>query len=870
MIDFGGWSMPLQYPTGIIKEHLAVRRYVGLFDVSHMGRFVFSGKGTLNFLQHVLTNNASALNPGMAQYTIIQNSAGGAIDDAYLYRFIEDEYILVVNASNRVKDWEYFQTMASQFQQVHIVDRSEEMAMVSLQGPMSEMILKGVISSGFLPEPVKNRLSIAEINGTDVLISRTGYTGEPLGFELFLPRDKAVDIWDMLIDKEVFPIGLGARDTLRLEAALPLYGHELGYDPEGKEIPIFSCPISRFAVSFHESKKNFIGRDALLRQYEAFKRIREKDYSKITDLPRIIMPLTIVEKGVARSGFKVFSGEKHVGYITSGTTVPYYIFEGEGILSRPTEATGMRSIGLGFVDSNLRVSDTVDVDIRGKKVKALIVPFHLRSEASPYARPILRERLAKKKAKTVSQVAIDKAEYIIKASELLNKAIANTVWRQKECINLIPSEQTQSSATRMLSIMDPAFRYAEHKEMKAFYNTDVFYYQGVDFIKEVEGLLEKELSLFLGCRQVECRLISGQLANMTVFSSVMDYLNREDRTKEPRRIRCVMNNLVAKGGHISAQYMGGLHDFVAYDPTTDRPNVIGFPVSSENLYKIDVDATKKLIAEYKPELIIFGKSMVLHPEPVKEIKIFVNEMSLDCIIMYDMAHVLGLVGSLFQEPFKEGVDIVTGSTHKTFFGTQRGIAAADYHEKDTRYKLWKTVKRRTFPGYLSNHHLGTMVGLLMAAYEMNYFKNEYQSKVLDNAKTFANALKNVGMDVAGDPTVSYTQTHQVILNVGYGKGPEIARRLEENNIIVNYQATPAGEGFTAAGSLRLGVAEMTRFGMGKKEFETIAQFIADVVIDKKSVKDQVKSFRKNFVDLHFCFSGREIDAAMEKLHRLIL
>ena len=223
----------------------------------------------------------------------------------------------------------------------------------------------------------------------------------------------------------------------------------------------------------------------------------------------------------------------------------------------------------------------------------------------------------------------------------------------------------------------------------------------------------------------------------------------------------------------------------------------------------------------------------------------------------------------FQEPFNEGVDIITGSTHKTFFGTQRGMVASDYDEKDPRYEFWKAIRKRTFPGSVSNHHLGTLLGLLMAAYEMNYFKDEYQKKVLANAKTLAKALKDSGMDVAGDPEVSYTETHQVIVNVGYAKGPEVAKKLEDNNIIVNYQAAPFDEGFTAAGSLRLGVQEMTRFGMEEEDFKTMAQFIHDVVIDRKSVKEEVKSFRKKFIEPEFCFSGKEFDIIIEKLHKLI-
>ena len=237
--------------------------------------------------------------------------------------------------------------------------------------------------------------------------------------------------------------------------------------------------------------------------------------------------------------------------------------------------------------------------------------------------------------------------------------------------------------------------------------------------------------------------------------------------------------------------------------------------------------------------------------------------------MYDMAHVLGLAGPYFQQPFKEGADIVTGSTHKTFYGTQRGIIASDYCEQDLGYQLWEAIERRSFPGSVSNHHLGTLVGLLMAAYEMNFFKDEYQKNVLANAKAFAKTLKECGLDVAGDPEISYTETHQVILNVGYGKGPEMARRLEENNIIVNYQAAPEEEGFTAAGSLRMGMAEMTRFGMGEEHFQELAQLMHDVVIRQRSVKEEVISFRKRFLEMKYCFSGSEFDDLMQRIHQLI-
>ncbi|MDD5686730.1 MAG: glycine cleavage system aminomethyltransferase GcvT [Elusimicrobia bacterium] len=862
-MEFAGWNMPIQY-AGIKDEHLATRKSAGLFDVSHMGRFVFKGKNAVPFLQHVLTNNAAALDIGQSQYTIIPNSNGGAIDDAYLYRFFKEEYILVVNAGNKQKDWDYFKEAIKNFNDVEMVDDSENLAMISLQGPLSKKILNDVISYGTLPEPFRNRLSVVLIDNVKVLIARTGYTGEPLCFELFIDKNSVVKIWDFLIANGATSVGLGARDTLRLEAGLPLYGHELGLDSEGKEIPIFACSLSRFAVSFSPLKGDFTGKSALLKQFEALKKIINRDYSLIKDLPRLIMPVALTERGVARAGCKVFSGEKHVGYITSGTTVPYWKFEGEGLLSKITNENDMRSICLALIDSNLQEGNNLDVEIRGEKKKAVIVPYHLKSETPPYARPVLFDYVLKK-----DKSVTDKTKYIDKVKSLLDETVENTIWRQKECINLIPSEQTQSRMTRLLSVMDPAFRYAEYKPVKAFYDVEIFYYQGTDFISKVENLLQKEMCSFLGCSEVETRPVSGQMSNVVVFSAVVDYINRLDRGSEQRRMRSVLNNHIIKGGHLSAQPMGGLHDFVASDPRTEKPAVVNFPVLAENPYKIDVPACRELIAENKPELIIFGKSMVLHPEPVKEIREFVKDLSLNCIIMYDMAHVLGLVGPHFQEPFKEGADIVTGSTHKTFFGTQRGIIGANYKKQDMLYEFWETIKKRTFPGSVSNHHLGTLLGLLMSAYEMNYFKDEYQKKVLSNAKAFARALKDCGMNVIGDPKVSFTETHQVIINVGYAKGVEFAKKLEENNIIVNYQATLEEEGFTAAGSIRLGVSEMTRFGMKEEDFKTVAQLIYDVTVGGKPVKDKVKEFRKNFVNVNFCFSGKEFDIIIEKLHKLI-
>ena len=183
--------------------------------------------------------------------------------------------------------------------------------------------------------------------------------------------------------------------------------------------------------------------------------------------------------------------------------------------------------------------------------------------------------------------------------------------------------------------------------------------------------------------------------------------------------------------------------------------------------------------------------------------------------------------------------------------------------------LWEAIQRRAFPGSVSNHHLGTMVGLLFATYEMKAFKDEYQPNVLANAKALAQGLKECGMDVAGDPAISYTETHQVILNVGYARGPEIARRLEDNNIIVNYQAGPEEEGFTASGHLLMGVAEMTRFGMEQEDFRQLAPLIRDVIVQQKNVREDVVGLRSRFSDMRYCFSDKEFTEVLEKLHRLI-
>jgi len=262
--------------------------------------------------------------------------------------------------------------------------------------------------------------------------------------------------------------------------------------------------------------------------------------------------------------------------------------------------------------------------------------------------------------------------------------------------------------------------------------------------------------------------------------------------------------------------------------------------------------------------------MVIYREPLTEIYGMIKDMNPKPILLYDMAHVLGLIGPHFQEPFKEGADIVTGSTHKTFFGTQRGVIGSNMSEGTEYEELWEAIVRRVFPGSVSNHHLGTLVGLLLAAYEMNAFKEEYQKAVLANAKAFARFLKDQGLKVEGDPERGYTETHQVIVRVGYGKGPMVAERLEENNIIVNYQGAPDDEAFTTASCLRMGVQEMTRFGMKEEDFGKLAEYMSQIILYDRTMTEEVSKFRKRFTEMKYCLSEAEAAPMVERLLEAIV
>jgi len=447
------------------------------------------------------------------------------------------------------------------------------------------------------------------------------------------------------------------------------------------------------------------------------------------------------------------------------------------------------------------------------------------------------------------------ASFPEKIRTLCDKVERNNVWRQKESFNLIPSESTPSLLVKMCEISDPAGRYAEHRTMKG---EEVYFYQGIDFIRDVEAEAQRELGAYFGCTDVELRPISGQMANEVVFKGMVKFLNRgKAEGQASRRMRLVMNNDLNKGGHLSSQPMGALFNFVEEDPATGKENVVHLPLRKDNPYKPDPAALPDLLERHRPELIVFGKSMFLYPEPVAAVAGIVKSWPQRPVLMYDMAHVLGLYGA-FQAPLQEGADVVTGSTHKTFFGTQRGVVAGSFPKDSPLRPLWLEIRSRAFPGSTSNHHLGTLLGLLMATYEMNEFKAAFQAQVKANAKAFAKALHAAGIVVEGDPGDGYTETHQVLIRVkAHGPGQVIARRLEENNIVVNYQALPDDATFLESSGIRIGVQEMTRFGMKEKDFGELAGYVADVVIRNKNVKGAVRAYRQNFLEMGYCLPAKD-------------
>ncbi|MBR3295564.1 MAG: glycine cleavage system aminomethyltransferase GcvT [Clostridia bacterium] len=338
IVPFAGYLLPVQYPTGIIKEHMAVREHAGLFDVSHMGEITFRGETALQSLNHILTNDYTDMKIGKVRYGVMLNDDGGVIDDLIVYKFAEDYYFVVVNASNRHKDFEHMKKNV--LPGTEITDISDSLAQVALQGPASFEIMERLLKKEDIPYKYYTAKEHVSINGMDAIISFTGYTGEK-GFEIYVASENGPALWNLLLetgkDLGLIPCGLGARDTLRLEAAMPLYGHEMD--------DTISPLETGLDYGVRMSKEEFIGRDALIRKGK----------------PTIArVGLEMIDRGIMREHQDIYSGETLIGHTTSGTHCPYL----------------KKAVAMAFIDKKYAEPGTeLVVDIRGKKAKVRVVPL---------------------------------------------------------------------------------------------------------------------------------------------------------------------------------------------------------------------------------------------------------------------------------------------------------------------------------------------------------------------------------------------------------------------------------------------------------------------------------------------------------------
>lgn len=334
MVDFGGWDMPVQYTT-IVDEHQAVRTASGIFDVSHMGRLSFAGKDVLPFLQRVWTNNAATLKEGQVRYGLVCNDQGGIRDDVLVYKWPYG-YAMVVNASNRTKILEWFEASKAGLD-VQVIDQTLETAMIAVQGPNAVSLCQGLVDAD-ASQLAYYFATPTQYQGQPAVVSRTGYTGED-GVEFMVKASQGVMLWEELVKRGAKPCGLGARDTLRLEAAMPLYGHELNEETDPIQAGL------NWAVKL--DKGDFRGRDAIMaRKSEPGLRQR--------------VGLELTGKRIAREGAAVRSGGETVGIVTSGTFTP----------------TLQKTLAMAYVEPRFKAPGTaVQVDIRGKDEEAVVVPL---------------------------------------------------------------------------------------------------------------------------------------------------------------------------------------------------------------------------------------------------------------------------------------------------------------------------------------------------------------------------------------------------------------------------------------------------------------------------------------------------------------
>ncbi|MFX1376649.1 MAG: serine hydroxymethyltransferase [Promethearchaeota archaeon] len=428
-----------------------------------------------------------------------------------------------------------------------------------------------------------------------------------------------------------------------------------------------------------------------------------------------------------------------------------------------------------------------------------------------------------------------------KVAEIRELLIKHHDWFQKS-IPLIASENITSPAVDEACASDFSHRYAEGWSGQRVY-------AGCTFIDEIEDLCMDLAKDYFKCIHADVRPISGVVANLVMYNAF---------TSDNNGKMCCMS--IVRGGHIShgPRFAKSGREIHGTAGTTRGINVEYLAFDNDEM-NLDIDASAKIIREFEPELVLFGGSVFLFPHPVKELGEVAKEVG--AYVGYDGAHVAGLIGSgYFQDPLREGADAMTLSTHKTLPGPQHGTLVSN------REDLIDTLRACAFPALLSNHHLHNVAGLAIALAEMLEYGKDYHKNVIDNAKALGQALYERGLKVLMEHK-GFTESHQIVVDVSdfkktIGLGGDIEKLLEKANIILNRNLLPydiaEGRHYQNPGGLRIGTSEITRLGMGKNEMSDIAEFIKNLLIDRKDpekVRNKVAEFRKEFQEIQYCFQS---------------
>ena len=398
-------------------------------------------------------------------------------------------------------------------------------------------------------------------------------------------------------------------------------------------------------------------------------------------------------------------------------------------------------------------------------------------------------------------------------------------WRAR-CINLIASENVLSPLALKALSSDFVARYAEGHPGKR-------YYEGTQYIDAIESRLEEEVKGLFRATRADVRPVSGTVANDAVFHTVVE------------RGATVLAHGIAAGGHVSHQRFGALGKVAG---TIKR-----LPLAKDGI-TVDVAKARDLVRKEKPAVLLLGRSLFLFPEPVKELREVCDGTGTR--ILFDGAHVLGLVAcGQFQDPLREGADLVMGSTHKTYFGPQRGVIVSNTADDE----LWKKVDRGVFPGATSNHHLFSMPPMLVATLEMREFGPKYAADVCANARAFAKSLHRRGVPALGE-AMGFTRSHQVAVDASaFGGGRAATRKLCEQGIVANMNTLPGDDPKTARDprGIRFGVQEMTRFGATADTMDAIAELVSDCLTGKRNVESEAARLREGLQTVRYTFEGAE-------------